>query len=52
MYFADSEEEEEKLIIKFSAKKVTINESKNRIYIFNETDPPKPAKYLRFFQRK
>lgn len=46
MYLADSEEEIE-LVVKFSNKKVTIDESKNQVFIFNEEAPPNsPPKYV------
>lgn len=51
MYLADSEDEEE-LIVKFSDKKVTIDESKNQIYIFNDQEPPHKPKYVNPFRRK
>jgi len=50
MYLSDSEEETE-LIIKFSSKKVTFDESKNQIFIFNEEAPPTPTKYVFPFRR-
>ncbi|MFM2010997.1 MAG: hypothetical protein RLZZ479_1388 [Bacteroidota bacterium] len=50
MYLEDSEDDE--IIIKFSSKKVTIDESKNTIHIFNEEAPPKSPKYVLPFQRK
>jgi hypothetical protein len=52
MHLADSEDDEPVLIIKFSNKKVTIDESKNKVYIFNEEDPPKQSKYAFLFRRK
>lgn len=51
MYLSDSEEEIE-LIIKFSTKKVTFDESKNKVFIFNELAPPKLPKYNFLFQQK
>lgn len=54
MYLSDSEDEVE-LIIKFSSKKVTIDESKNQIFIFNEEAPPiappHTSKYVFSFRR-
>ena len=51
MYLEDSEDEETQLIIKFSSKKVTFDESKNVIHIFSEEAPPKANKYVSLFRR-
>jgi hypothetical protein len=51
MYLADSDEEIE-LVVKFSNKKVTFNEKKNQIIIFNEEDPVHQSRHFWPFPQK
>lgn len=51
MYLSDSEDEKICLIIKFSNKKVTFNEKKNRVIIFNAEEPPRSKYGLAFLKK-
>jgi hypothetical protein len=50
MYLSDSDEEEE-IIVKFSDKKVTFDESKNKTIIFNAEEPLQ-TKYVPAFLKR